>query len=77
MAAPIRKTTKWKWRNYLSVKEWAWMTSKWRASYNKATGSNLKSPTKDKDNPRHKSFCSRSKSWKWERGKAARSRWWC
>jgi hypothetical protein len=73
----IRKTTKGKGRNYLPAKEGAGMTSVGRKRYNKATGSNLQAPTKDKDNPRHKSFCARSKSWSGERGKAARSRWGC
>jgi hypothetical protein len=34
------------------------LNAKGRASA-KAEGHNLKAPTKDKDNPRHKSFCSR------------------
>ena len=53
------------------------MTAKGRAKHNRETGSNLKAPTKDKDNPRHKSFCARSRSWKGERGMAARKRWGC
>jgi hypothetical protein len=61
----------------LSVKEGSGLTAKGRAKYNKATGSNLKAPTKDSSNPRHKSFCARSKSWTGERGKAARARWGC
>jgi len=61
----------------LSVKEGSGLTAKGRAKYNKATGSNLKAPTKDSSNPRHKSFCARSKSWTGERGKAARQRWGC
>lgn len=61
----------------LSVKEGSGLTAKGRAKYNRATGSNLKAPTKEKDNPRHKSFCSRSQSWTGERGKAARKRWGC
>ena len=55
----------------------AGLTAKGRAKHNRATGSKLKSPTKDKSNPRHKSFCARSKSWKGTRGKAARRRWGC
>ena len=51
------------------------LTAKGRAKYNKATGSNLKAPTKS--GPRQKSFCARSKNWKGERGKAARKRWGC
>ena len=61
----------------LSVKAGSGLTAKGRAKYNRATGSNLKAPTKDPSNPRHKSFCARSKSWKGERGKAARKRWGC
>ena len=60
-----------------SVKAGGGLTAKGRAKYNKATGSNLKAPTKDSSNPRHKSFCARSKSCTGERGKAARSRWGC
>lgn len=66
----------WRWEK-LPVSKWAWLTERWRKKYNSATGSNLKAPTKDKDNPRHKSFCARSRSWKGERGKAARKRWGC
>jgi|LauGreDrversion4_2_1035121.scaffolds.fasta_scaffold117889_4 hypothetical protein len=89
----------------------AGLTAKGRAKHNRETGSNLKTPTKDKDNPRHKSFCARSgksrtegnfpvrrrfpdpengdvlesqwslnppsRSWKGERGMAARKRWGC
>ena len=61
----------------LSVAEGSGLTAKGRAKYNRATGSNLKAPTKDKDNPRHKSFCARSRSWNGPRGKAARARWGC
>jgi len=61
----------------LSVKAGGGLTAKGRAKYNRATGSKLKAPTKDKNNPRHKSFCARSKSWKGPRGKAARRRWGC
>lgn len=61
----------------LSVKAGGGLTAKGRAKYNRATGSKLKAPTKDSSNPRHKSFCARSKSWKGERGKAARRRWGC
>ena len=59
----------------LSVKKGAGLTAKGRAKANRATGSKLKAPTKS--GPRHKSFCARSKSWKGERGKAARKRWGC
>jgi hypothetical protein len=61
----------------LSVKAGGGLTAKGRKKYNRATGSTLKAPTKDPSNPRHKSFCARSKSWKGERGKAARRRWGC
>lgn len=61
----------------LSVKAGGGLTAKGRAKYNRATGSKLKAPTKDKSNPRHKSFCARSRSWTGERGKAARKRWGC
>ena len=61
----------------LPVSKGAGLTAKGRAKYNAATGSNLKAPTKDKDDPRHKSFCNRSKNWKEGRGKAARKRWGC
>ena len=61
----------------LSVKAGGGLTAKGRAKYNRATGSKLKAPTKDTSNPRHKSFCARSKSWEGERGKAARRRWGC
>jgi len=61
----------------LSVRAGGGLTEKGRKKYNRSTGSNLKAPTKDTKNPRHKSFCARSKSWKGERGKAARRRWGC
>jgi len=61
----------------LPVSRGAGLTAKGRARYNRATGSELKAPTKDKDSPRHKSFCARSRSWTGERGKAARRRWGC
>ena len=61
----------------LPVSRGAGLTAKGRAKHNRATGSNLKAPTKDKDNTRHKSFCARSRSWTGERGKAARRRWGC
>jgi len=61
----------------LPVSKGAGLTAKGRARLNRETGSNLKAPTKDKDNPRHKSFCARSASWDGERGKAARKRWGC
>ncbi len=81
----LRKTTKGKGRNFLSVKEGAGMTAAGRAKYKKQNpGSTLSAPvTKknvkpgSKDAARRKSFCARSKSWTGERGKAARKRWRC
>ena len=61
----------------LPASKGAGLTAKGRAKHNRATGSKLKAPTKDTKNPRHKSFCARSKNWKGERGKAARRRWGC
>ena len=72
---PIPKTTKGKGRNYLSVEEGAGMTAKGRAAYNRKNNANLQAP--QKSGPRHDSFCSRSKGWTGERGKAARARWGC
>ena len=81
----LRKTTKGKCRNFLSVKEGGGMTAAGRAKYKKQNpGSTLSAPvTKknvkpgSKDAKRRKSFCARSKSWTSERGKAARKRWRC
>jgi len=61
----------------LSVAKGGGLSAKGRAKYNRATGSNLKAPTKDKTSPRHKSFCARSRNWDGERGLAARRRWDC
>jgi hypothetical protein len=61
----------------LPASQGAGLTAKGRAKHNRATGSNLKAPTKDFSNPRHKSFCARSRSWTGDRGKAARKRWGC
>jgi len=64
----------------------AGMTAKGVAKYNRRTGGNLKTavttpPSKLKPGSkaagRRKSFCARSKSWKGERGLAARRRWNC
>jgi hypothetical protein len=60
----------------LSVKEGAGLTAKGRAKYNRETGSNLKAPQPE-GGPRKRSFCARSRSWKGERGLAARRRWKC
>ena len=81
----LRKTTKGKGRNFLSVKEGGGMTAKGRARYKRMNpGSKLSAPvTKKKVKPgskdakRRKSFCARSRSWKSPRGKAARKRWRC
>lgn len=79
----IRKTTKGKDRNFLSTKEGAGMTAKGVAAYRRANpGSRLQTAVTEK-NPtgerakRRKAFCSRSRSWKGERGLAARRRWRC
>ena len=79
-----RKTTKGKGRNFRTVKEGAGMTAKGVAEYRrKNPGSKLKTAVTGKVKPgskaakRRKSFCARSKSWKSERGKAARRRWNC
>ena len=60
----------------LPVSKGAGLTEKGRRKA-KAAGHNLKAPSKDPSNPRHKSFCARSRSWKGERGRAARKRWAC
>ena len=80
----LRKTTKGKGRNFLSVKEGAGMTAAGRKKYKaKNPGSTLSAPVTGKVKPgskaakRRKSFCARSKSWTGERGKAARRRWKC
>tara|TARA_R110001592_G_scaffold120304_8_gene324312 strand:- start:2150 stop:2449 length:300 start_codon:yes stop_codon:yes gene_type:complete len=66
----------------LSVKAGAGLTEKGRKAINKKTGSNLKAPAPNgkpgtKEGARKKSFCARSRSWKGERGLAARKRWKC
>jgi hypothetical protein len=40
------------------------LNAKGRASYNRATGSNLKAPSKKVGNPRRASFCARMKGMK-------------
>lgn len=60
----------------LPVSKGAGLTAKGRAKYNRATGSNLKAPQPE-GGPRKRSFCARSRSWKGERGLAARRRWKC
>jgi len=65
----------------LPVSKGAGLTKKGREKYNRETGSNLKPPAPNPktktDAARKKSFCARSKSWKGERGLAARKRWGC
>ena len=82
-----RKTPNGKGRNFRTVKEGAGMTAKGVAEYRrKNPGSKLKTavttkPSKLKPGSkaanRRKSFCARSRSWKSERGLAARRRWNC
>ena len=80
----IRKTTKGKGRNFRTAEEGAGMTAKGVKEYRKKNpGSKLKTAVTGKVKPgskaakRRKSFCARSKSWKSERGLAARKRWKC
>ena len=81
----LRKTTKGKGRNFRTVKEGAGMTAKGVKEYRKKNpGSKLKTAVTKCDvkagtkaYKRQKAFCSRSRSWKGERGKAARKRWCC
>lgn len=67
----------------LSVERGGGLTQKGRDKYNRATGSNLQAPVTGDVKPgskaakRRKNFCSRSRSWKGERGLAARKRWKC
>jgi len=81
----VRKTTKGKGRNFLSTEEGAGMTAagvkKYRAenpgSKLKTAVTNCKAKVGTKPYKRQKAFCSRSKSWDGERGKATRRRWCC
>jgi len=80
----VRKTTKGKGRNFLSVKEGAGMTEAGRKAYKRENpGSTLSAPVTGKVKPgskdakRRKSFCARSIGWTGERGIAARKRWKC
>ncbi len=65
----------------LSVAQGGGLSEKGRREINRKTGSNLKPPAPNpktkKDAARRKSFCARSRSWKSERGLAARKRWNC
>lgn len=80
----LRKTTRGKGRHFLHAKEGAGMTAAGRAAYKRENpGSTLSAPVTGEVKPgskaagRRKSFCARSRSWKSERGKAARKRWKC
>ena len=80
----LRKTTRGKGRHFLHAKEGAGMTAAGRAAYKKENpGSTLSAPVTgkvkagSKSAKRRKSFCARSRSWKSERGLAARRRWKC
>jgi len=83
MAEP--KRTIGKGGNFRTTESGAGMTKKGVAAYRrKNQGSKLKTAvTKCDVKPgtkaykRQKAFCSRSKSWKGERGRAARKRWCC
>ena len=83
MAEP--KRTIGKGGNFRTTESGAGMTKKGVAAYRrKNPGSKLKTAvTKWDVKPvtkaykRQKAFCSRSKSWKGERGRAARKRWCC
>ena len=67
----------------LPVSRGGGLTAKGREKYNRETGSNLQAPVTGDVKPgskaakRRKNFCSRSRSWKGERGLAARRRWKC
>jgi hypothetical protein len=67
----------------LPVSRGGGLTAKGRARYNRETGSNLQAPVTGDVKPgskaanRRNAFCSRSRSWKGERGLAARRRWKC
>ena len=83
----VRKTTKGKGRNFRTTEEGAGMTDTGVKKYKKENpGSKLKTavttpPSQlkkgSKAAKRRKAFCARSKSWKSERGLAARRKWNC
>ena len=82
--AEPRKTTKGKGRNFRTVEEGAGMTAAGVRKYKaKNPGSKLKTAVTGKVKPgskaakRRDAFCARSRSWKSERGLAARRRWKC
>ena len=80
----MRKTTRGKNRTFRTTEEGAGMTDKGVAAYKRENpGSELKTAVTGDVKPGSKaanrriSFCSRSKGWTCERGKAARRRWKC
>jgi len=75
----MRKTTKGKGRTFRSTKEGAGMTYRKENPGSKLKTAVTKCDVKagTKAYKRQKAFCSRSKSWDGERGKAARKRWCC
>ena len=83
----MKHTTKGKNANYRPTKKGAGLTKKGVKQYRKEhPGSKLQTavttpPSKLKKDSkaakRRKAFCSRSRSWNSERGKAARKRWNC
>ena len=81
----VRKTTKGKGRNYRTTEEGAGMTAAGVRKYRQQNpGSKLKTAVTKCDvkvgtkaYKRQKAFCSRSKGWTGERGKAARKGWCC
>jgi hypothetical protein len=83
MAKKLRKTTRGKGRHFLHADEGGGMSEAGRRAYKKENpGSKLSAPVtekkpKGKRKARKDAFCARSKSWKSERGKAARRRWRC
>ena len=84
MARTAKKMPKRNKRNFRSTKSGAGMTKKGVAAYRRMNpGSKLKTAVTGKVKKgskaakRRKAFCSRSKSWTGERGKAARRRWKC
>tara|TARA_R110002020_G_scaffold123480_2_gene279967 strand:+ start:426 stop:749 length:324 start_codon:yes stop_codon:yes gene_type:complete len=80
----LRKTTRGKGRHFLHADEGGGMTEAGRKAYKAENpGSTLSAPVTGKVKAgskaanRRKSFCARSRSWKSERGLAARRRWKC
>tara|TARA_B100000780_G_scaffold5477_1_gene4354 strand:+ start:236 stop:526 length:291 start_codon:yes stop_codon:yes gene_type:complete len=80
----VSKTTKGKSRNFRTTEEGGGMTEAGVSKYRKQNpGSKLQTAVTgtpkvgSKDYLRQKAFCSRSKSWTKERGRATRKRWNC